>query len=277
MSRKDLLKLASMETYEAPELPTLTEAKPELLKKVPSRWKNKAVIATTVGLFGVATLVGCSSQAPSFTPIEDTGIPILASPSKRTVTYCSDLHFGGSGGAPIYVAYLTEQEALNIIGQQFFEAGLLLEEAMPRPRINASDIYYELGNFGEAWDEGSMFPNYVEMQFIDTDSEVGIVLVKDWSWWLGSSCTENIRESIKRRFQREHNLSVHVIFETGGELGWLSADRSWEEINALWDETSQEYIISDEIRAELLEEAEALFVLQIQALIDQLRTEGFIE
>ena len=277
MKVNDLIKLAPLENYQAPDLPQLVEAQPDLLKKVPSRWKAKAVIAVATGILGTTALTGCGSQIPSFTPIEYTGNPIPAPNVRASRIYCSDLHFGGSGGAPIYVAHLTEQEALNIIGQQFFQAGIFLEVAMPRPRINASDIYYELGNFGWAHTEGTMFPNYVEMQFIDEGSGVGIVLIKNWSWWLGSSCTTDIQASIERRFQREHGISVRVIFETGRGLGWWSEDWGLEEFDSWWDEETQTRLIPDDVRDPLLEQANENLAEQTQQLIDQLREDGIID
>jgi len=100
MSKDNLLTMMPLTDYEAPELPTLTEAKPELLKKVPSRWKNKALIAA-VGLSLLST------------------IPLSG---------CTGLHHGGAGMAPIYVTYLTEQEVLEIVRLRLEEIGLNMVE-----------------------------------------------------------------------------------------------------------------------------------------------------
>ena len=249
-NENNLLTLSPVENYEAPKIPTYQDEKPDLIKKVPARWKKKGIVAmAAIKALGVASLTGCTNQEPSFTPIADTGEATPAPSLGRSTVYCSDLHHGGSGGAPLYVAYLTEQEALNIIGQEFAQAGLNLNEALPRPRVNARDIYYELGNFGMAHTERTMFENYVEMQFIDEESGVGIVLINRWEWGIGWTCPTVVKESIEQRFQREHGISVHVIFEAGA-WDWVDAERSL-----------------------LLELAEERLTEQIEEVIDQIRAD----
>jgi len=277
-NKDDLITLAPMENYNAPDLPTLVEGTSDLLKKVPSRWKSKAMMAATVSLFGVVTLTGCGSETPTGSPTMISNDPIgpITNLSPNSGIYCSDLHHGGEGGGPIYVAYMTEQEALNIVHAQFQNAGISLSEALPRHAIDASDIYYELGNFDEVLSSGTMFPNYIEMQFIDEGNQTGVVLVKNWSWGLGSECTVNVRESIEQRFLVEHDITVQVLFERGGSLSW---DTNWdlEEGDALWDDESQSYIISDEIREQLLEDAETRLAEQVQEIIDELHEKGIID
>jgi len=252
-NKDDLITLAPMENYNTPDLPTLTEGTSGLLKKVPSRWKNKAMIVASVSLLGITTLTGCGPTV-----------------------YCSDLHYGGSGGAPIYVAYMTEQEALNIVHAQFENAGINLIEVSPSNSIDASDIHYELGNFGSVHTEGVLFPNYVEMQLIDEGSEIGIVLVKNWSWWLESPCTVDVRESIEQRFLSEYGISVHVIFVEGGTFGGIrSWEWDWEEISERVDAGGE--MVDDETRYRLIELAEENLIEQTQGLIQQLRIDGIIE
>ena len=275
--KDDLLKLAPMTEYQAPELPTLNEAEPELLQKVPKRWKNKAVMATAVGLLGATALTGCGNSTGSFTPIEETGNPMPAPSISSARTYCSNLHHGGSIGNPIYVAHFTETDALNIINQQFLQAGIKLDEALPRPRINAENIHYEIGNWGEVWSSGTMFPNYLEVQLVHEDSGVGIVLIKNWYWWLGSPCTTDVRRSIEQRFLNEHGMNVEVIFETGEQLwSWGGQwDLDWDEI---WTQMQNGIeiteIIGDEIRTELLKYAETSLTEQVDIIINQLRNDG---
>jgi len=95
----NLLTLAPIEEYQKPNLPTYHETKPDLRKKIPSRWKNKAMIAaTSLTLLSTIPLSGCI------------------------------LHHGGAGGAPMYVVQLTEQEAIGIIRAQLEEVGLNFDE-----------------------------------------------------------------------------------------------------------------------------------------------------
>jgi len=100
LTQVNLLTLTPVTKYQAPELPTFEESKPELLKKVPNRWKNKAIIAVaSLSLLSTVSLSGCSR-----------------------------LHHGGAGMAPIYVTYLTEQEVLEIIRLRLEEIGLNVVE-----------------------------------------------------------------------------------------------------------------------------------------------------
>ena len=97
LTKVNLLTLAPMEDYQTPDLPTYQDTKPDLSKKIPTRWKNKAMIAaTSLTLLSTIPLSSC--------------IP--------------GLHHGGAGGAPMYVVQLTEQEAIEIIRAQLEETGL---------------------------------------------------------------------------------------------------------------------------------------------------------
>ena len=103
MSKKDdLLTLAPMEEYTEPELPTYTDDMPDLEKKVPSRWKNKAMIVAATGLLSVSPLIGY--PANDFTR-HDCGEGVLL--SNFAYDLCIRVHHGGFSGAPIYVAHLT--------------------------------------------------------------------------------------------------------------------------------------------------------------------------
>jgi len=102
MNKADLLTLMPLENYEAPALPRLDDAKPELLQQVPSRWKNKAMIAAVgLSLLSAVPLSGCS------------------------------LHHGGAGASPMYVVHLTEQEALAMIRNELEAVGLNFESEIP--------------------------------------------------------------------------------------------------------------------------------------------------
>ena len=100
--RDNLLTLAPIEDYEVPKLPTLEKAEAELLKKMPSRWKKKALVAAVgLGMFGAVSLTGC------------------------------DFHFGGAGGGPIYVAHFTEYDAMSIIQTRLEAYGLNFKDNVP--------------------------------------------------------------------------------------------------------------------------------------------------
>ena len=101
--KDELLTLTPIEEYQAPSLPTYEDAKPDLKKIVPSRWKNKVMVAAT----SLALL----------TPLPLSG--------------CQCFHLGGAGPAPIYVVHLTEQEALVMIRNQLEAVGLNFSDEVP--------------------------------------------------------------------------------------------------------------------------------------------------
>jgi len=74
------------------------------------------LIAATIGLLGTTALTCCA--------VFENTIP-------EHPIYCRSIHHGGAGGGPIYVAHLTEQEALTIIRDQLEEVGLNLNEVQP--------------------------------------------------------------------------------------------------------------------------------------------------
>ena len=84
-----MLEIKSVESYEPPKIPTFDDDNSELLKKLPSRWQRNAKVLACIGIMGTITLSSLANAA---------------------VPQPSELHHGGAGGAPIYVAYSTEQE-----------------------------------------------------------------------------------------------------------------------------------------------------------------------
>lgn len=260
MSKDNMITLMAMDDYTSPNMPTLVEAKPQLLKKVPSRWKNKAVIAVATGIFGTTALIGCVAPTPTFTPIEDIEEPLLVAPIRMETYYCSDLHHGGSGSAPIYVAYLTEQEALGMIRNQLEAAGLTLNEVSPQQYVRIDDVYTELGNFGEVHTTFSAVENDIALHFFVEEIQMGIVVVHSWYWWLGAPCTTEVRERIIQRFWHEHGIVVHVLFDSGaGVHDWQTEE--WD------DEVGEWVLIEEDLNDRAYRIAEEQFTEQIQAFI----------
>ena len=110
--------LKPLEKYSAPKYPTYEDAKakPVLLKKIPARWKRNATALACIGMLGATTLLG--GCAPIF---RSCGIGC---------SECGGIHFGGSG-VPIYVVYLTEQEAIDVIRNKSEYMGLTLNDNPP--------------------------------------------------------------------------------------------------------------------------------------------------
>jgi len=255
-TRVNLLTLAPMEEYAAPKFPTYKDEKPELAKKMPSRWRNKAVIAATVGILGTTALTGCS---------------VIENVMPNYTIYCPDLHHGGAGGGPIYVVHLTEQEALGIIRSQLEEVGLNLTEISPQLGVTINNVYVE-DDWGD--DAFRMFNNDIEMQLLDEENEIGIALVnRHWGWRLDGECTIDTQARIVQQFLNEHDLNVGVIFRRSLEI-----DEAWGE-DAVWDEERFIYVNGafeervDDARVQI----ENMLIEQIQEFIEQLQEEGIID
>ena len=190
MNKKDdLLALTPLEDYQTPELPTLEEGISELLKIMPTRWKNKAMITAIVGMLGVTSLTGCG--------VYDN--------------YNDDYHYhhGGAGGGPIYIAYLKEQEALGIIRNQLEEVGLNFDSAPPTHNI----IY----------DEGGWNEQTIGLDLFDEENNIGIALVNFW-WW--NSQHERAIEIVDELTQEVEDDGIHVgvIFNQENDA-WNTRDR----------------------------------------------------
>ena len=245
MCKDDLLTLIPIIEYQAPDLPTLEKAEAELLKKMPSRWKKKALIAAAAGILGTTALTGCS-VIENITP-------------NRTI-YCPDLHHGGAGGGPIYIVHLTEQEAVELIRNQLAEVGLNLNEVSPTRAVTINDVYVDSEWDGEVF---RVFRDDVGMQLLDEENQVGVVAVnRSWDWGLGSACTIETSQRIVDSFLDEHGTQVGVFFRRSEWVGWFDGGD---------DE------VSEEEKVEARERIEDHLTEQVQNFIAQLREEGVIE
>ena len=244
MESKNILTLTPLGDYEAPKLPTYSDAKLNLEKKIPHRWKNRALIAMTAGLLGTTALTGCS---------------VSQNVEPAPTIYCPDLHYGGAGGGPLYVVHLTEQEALEMIRNQLEEVGLNLNEVLSPYNVIVEGIYEEGFDGGEPH---RLFQNGIEMHLLDEENEIGIVTHR-WGWALDGTCTIETNERIVQRFLDEHDILVGVFFRGRIHIGWDDNGRDLEEYE---DEIAQAMI---SLENELTD--------QIQDFIAQLREEDIID
>ena len=216
--KNDLLQLTPMESYNTPDLPTLAKGTPDLSKKVPSRWKSKVMVAAVAGLLGTTALAGCDDY---------------------------QMHYGGAAMAPLYVAYLTEQEALGIVRSQLEEAGL-----------NFVDLPIEW-SLTVSFDRGD---EQVGVDLFDEDNRLAIMLINlgeqvGWRelWY------DRVHRSLEEGFSSEYFDTVYVLF---------SDTEQWED----WDEEENE-----SQRIEAHGRIEESLLKDIQELIHQLREDGVID
>jgi len=197
------LLVSPMKNYAAPKIPALEDVRsdPALLKKMPNRWATGAVAALLAGIM----LSGCTS-------IVDT--------LNRT-------HHGGAG-TPVYVAYLTEQEAWGIIRVQLEKAGL---------NFNYDPPGYSVTVFGQT----------IGIDLFDKEKNVAIAKFDSWGF------AREHAELAEEEFSRQTDINVGVFYTPGM---WFDV-ASWSDRAA--DEERAGARISNEER--MIEQVQAFITL----------------
>lgn len=259
--QNNLLTLTPLEVYETPEISTLKEATPEILKEVPSSWKKKAVLGT-MGMLGLSFLSACTTKPSngeeayvSSLPYEVELPPELPNWSIINNGQHCWMHHGGSGGGPVYVVYLTEQEALGIVRAELESVGLVLAENERLPKI-------EIEEGEDRWVQ-----NYeIEIGLINEEHQIAISLVEPQEIQrpFFRFNMEGIPEMIEDEFTVHHpDLSLALFCNPHSWLGW------WER-----DEAS---LVTDEDKDEAHERLVANLIAQTQSFIQHLRAEETID
>ena len=198
-NEKDLSCLKPLKKYDIPKYPVYTDThdNPELLKKLPSRWQKNAKVLGCLGVLGVFTLSGCPPFFPGFG-------------GNFTCSKCGFAHNGGSGGAPIYIVYLTEQEALSLIRTKAEAAGLNLNSEPP-------DYTVTVWNWREIGLDLYDSQKDVAFSFVST-SESGYQ-------WCNIGQNKEMAEEAKKEFAKlGKNTSIGVLYDPGKPLGYMEPD-----------------------------------------------------
>ena len=263
----DLLHLNPVNSYKAPHLPKLEDARTDsaLLKNLPLRWKKNAAIVACIGLTGTLSLSSCanigrphhggSGGAPIYVTglTEQETVPFAAMPANETELELK-VHHGGSGGAPTYIVHLTEQEALGMIRAQLEAAGLCFGDPPP-------SVFFEYGH-------GSIGNGDVAFDLYDREKDV---VVKYLSWddsnqpfsYRGSQLAEWAEEELKQRMDK---TNVGVFYNPGEVVGWGEVE--WLDPSAK-DPTDEDKIAAIPTLRENLSD-------QAQEFIDYLQKEGIL-
>ncbi|MCL2443811.1 MAG: hypothetical protein FWD13_10170 [Treponema sp.] len=222
-----LIQLNPVKRYVTPKYPVYTQASenPELLKKLPTRWQKNAKVISCLGAMGMLTLSSC------FPPFFD-----------NKCSKCGFSHHGGSGGAPIYIVYLTEEEALALIRTKVETAGLNLDSEPPEYSV-------------KIWNR-----HEIGLNLYNEEKDVGVALVRtnDTGWvWCDVGDSKEIAEEAKKEFDKlENNTTIGVFYNPEKPFG-------------------------NEPSAEAKEEAEELLreqlASQVQEFILWLQAEGIIQ
>ena len=197
-----LITLEPIEEYTIPDLPTYTDNNSNLKKKVPARWKNKAVIAAVAGLLGSSSLAGCSIHQNNDFTRYDCGEERDWHDALSNFAYdlCVRLHHGGFGTS-VYVAHLTEQEVFGIIKMRLEEAGFNFNVRPPS--------YYV-----------KTFYHDIALDLFDKERSVGVAHIS----WIDSNTPFSGRgrgysKWIAEQFAEQTNDITFGVFNTPGE--WL--------------------------------------------------------
>jgi hypothetical protein len=174
--------LFPVKEYKSPRYPVYTETcdNPALLKKLPSRWQKSAKVISCLGLIGALTLTGC---------------PHLF---YYRCDVCGELHHGGSG-TPIYLVYLTEQEALSIIQTRAEASGLDLSAEPPDYSVEVYD-------------------RKIGLDFFDEEKKVALAFIYD-EWY-----TNWVAELAKEEFAKlDTGISIGVLYNPVEDLHCFNA------------------------------------------------------
>ncbi|MCL2563709.1 MAG: hypothetical protein FWE08_06710 [Oscillospiraceae bacterium] len=246
--KHDILHLSPVTSYTPPHYPTCAETNnnPALLKRLPSGWRRNTAVLACIGLLGVSALSGCFGAQEvyngEYTPYNGNGTEYAASPipeptsepTPESTPYIGltdfdisvRIHHGGDGASPLYVAYLTEQEALNIVRMRLESAGL---------NFGATPPEY-VANIFDGWRE-------IPLDLYDEERGVAVAFLDDDRGWDNN---EWFAEQVTKIFAEQTDIPIGVFynpFEILGESSrpnfWFSEDgEEWE--NAISDEDAAE-------------------------------------
>jgi hypothetical protein len=270
--------LKPVKKYEAPKYPTLEVANetPEMLKKLPSKWKKKTAVMTCMGFVGLSVLSGSmnlAAEPPEMHHGGDGGMPfyITRPTEQETLAYflakleTTELelrtHFGGSASGPFYVVYFTEQEAFGFIRAMLENAGLNFSANPPDYSVEVRDMF--MGNY-----------HTFGLDLFDAEKNVAIANVNLRPMRMPPSIAE-----ISKMFAEQYNdITVGVFRNPGLNVfnGMAATHGRWSED---FDEEKYEAEKSaavaegkDKARKDLIENLTA----QTQQFIDFLYSKGIL-
>ena len=200
--KNNLLCVTPIAHYTAPNIPTFEAANhdPSLLEKLPDRWAKKASVIACLGFAGMFALSGCFGPfanrggAPPIYRLYQVDAEILTQITQRLEAARLELqvHHGGEGAGPYYVAHFTEQEALGFIRSKLEAVGFDFGAAPPEDIVVSTwwqefgiDLYDEARGVGIshiAWQDsrmpfalqGSELINYVAHGFAEQAEDISV-------------------------------------------------------------------------------------------------------
>jgi hypothetical protein len=266
--------ITPVKNYKAPNIPTLQTARenPELLKKVPQRWRKKAAVMACMGVAGLVALSSCGREqthrggAPPMPiyvtqPTEEElrrEIECVIEAEAERAAYENALaqletaelelrmHIGGFNGQPFYVAYLTEPEAIGFIRARLEAAGINFSTEL----IGAENIANEL-LFDILWHFGD------DVLF---DEERGVVIVP----MAGGIWSQGVVDTVV-----EFSENINAVLFNQGEIIGVGLRDSEPELLQVFEANNRQ---ADEVRQILVER----ITVSVQETIERLQREGVL-
>jgi len=197
------LNIKPVDKYSPPEIPTLSDDKQPLLKRLPKRWKKNAKVIACLGMVGafIWSRGGCTVSLGGQQIIGRTMRVAYGGYSRTELAI--RMHAGGSGSS-FYVVYLTEQEAMGIIRARLEAAGF---DFSARPPGHTVTMH---GFRGERSRE-------ISLHLFDKEKGIAITALnwlesnRQWDAWGEWAAAE-----VERDFAAQTNdFAVHAFYSRG--------------------------------------------------------------
>jgi|GEM_PF-2504131 len=281
---------------------------PSLLKRLPNRWKKNMAALACVGLLSMtAALGGCfgascgQTTAPYYPNGNDNGNGngynndngngykngngyyngngngYENGNGNNNGNLCiADLiasgvavHHGGSGGPPLYVVYLTEQEALQVIRYKSESLGLPMRGTPPDVSVIAKNL--RLLEWG--WDIEDIPQRQVKLGLFNEEKNIAFSHVAGRSnWWDEDWGNREIAQYAQGLFEeKEGDRVVKVFHGTEANIGnptWIEDEdvpNAWHPVFCQEQKIEATQILKQHLKA------------QVREFIEWLQTEGIIQ
>ena len=228
--------------YQLPKYPSYEDAKtePSLLRRLPNRWKKNMAALACVGLLGMATtLGGCfgascniplppTPSTPAYPNGNDNGNNGNNSNGGGYENGNEDLciadiiasgisaHHGGSGGPPVYVVYLTEQEALQVIRYKAESLGLSMRSTPPSISVVARQNEHQWALTRE-----------IGVGLFNAEKNIALSHVGGSNWWDWEWSNRQVAQNAQALFnEKDGDMTIKVFH---GVSEWAGSPIAWNE------------------------------------------------
>lgn len=275
--------------YRIPGYPSKSEVylDPHLLESIPQRWKGNRYVSAVLTSLLLISMTACGQKTVSEGP--DNGAVVKAKPAVAAPVFehgAGRGSFGCSSIAP--PAFLSEEEALQVINEEARKAGLDFVErghTLNNVKIPVTNLYYDYSQ--QEKDGGNekyldTKAGDLELDGFNSDKMVGFEFIsKDdvVSWHKQGNMMSSVEDyrmlNAAKTLQKglEGNtgeVSVGVFYDP---VAWITEDGIPEKADSILKDESVQW---DEKEAMLKEQSEEQLRVQVRDFIEWLKGEGII-